>query len=111
MTVTNIVNIASALDVMAKRQPHTLAIVFPEGRDKKGRVSYTHYTFRQLAEESDYIARGLEMVGIRRGSHTVLMVKPSLEFFALTFALFKAGIVPVMIDPGIGTASLKTCIA
>jgi acyl-CoA synthetase (AMP-forming)/AMP-acid ligase II len=42
---------------------------------------------------------------------TVLMVKPSLEFFALTFALFKAGIVPVMIDPGLGVRQLKTCLA
>jgi acyl-CoA synthetase (AMP-forming)/AMP-acid ligase II len=110
MIVSDLVNIASSLDVMAERQPNTLAIVFPEGRDKQGRVSYTHYTYRQLAEESDIIARGLEMVGIRRGSRTVLMVKPSLEFFALTFALFSAGIVPVLIDPGIGIASLKACI-
>jgi acyl-CoA synthetase (AMP-forming)/AMP-acid ligase II len=42
---------------------------------------------------------------------TVLMVKPSLEFFALTFALFKAGIVPVMIDPGLGVKQLKACLA
>jgi acyl-CoA synthetase (AMP-forming)/AMP-acid ligase II len=29
----------------------------------------------------------------------------------LTFALFKAGIVPVLIDPGLGTRQLKTCLA
>jgi len=38
------------------------------------------------------------------------MVKPSLEFFALTFAIFKAGAVPVLIDPGIGIKNLKTCL-
>jgi acyl-CoA synthetase (AMP-forming)/AMP-acid ligase II len=38
------------------------------------------------------------------------MVPPSLEFFALFFALFKAGCVPVLIDPGIGLKPLKTCL-
>ena len=30
------------------------------------------------------------------------MVRPSLEFITLTFALFKAGAVIVLIDPGMG---------
>jgi acyl-coenzyme A synthetase/AMP-(fatty) acid ligase len=38
------------------------------------------------------------------------MVTPSPEFFALTFALFKIGAVPVLIDPGLGTKNLKRCI-
>ena len=39
------------------------------------------------------------------------MVPPSLEFFALTFALFKAGAVPVLIDPGMGVKNLGRCLA
>ena len=39
------------------------------------------------------------------------MVKPGLEFFALTFALFKAGAVPVLIDPGMGVKNLGRCLA
>jgi acyl-CoA synthetase (AMP-forming)/AMP-acid ligase II len=42
---------------------------------------------------------------------TVVMVPPSLEFFALTFALFKVGAVPVLIDPGMGVKNLGRCIA
>src|SRR5438094_563543 len=41
---------------------------------------------------------------------TVLMVKPSLEFFALTFALFKLGAVIVLIDPGMGAKNLGFCL-
>jgi len=104
-------NIASYLPMMAEKQPYTPAIVFPHGRDKNGRVSYTHYTFNQLDHESKCIARGLEKTGIGRGVRTVLMVSPSLEFFALTFAMFKVGAVPVMIDPGIGIKSIKECLA
>ena len=95
-------NIAIHLSRMALRQPHTLAVVVPDGREKGGRVRYTHMTYRQLDQDSDRIAHGLKAVGIARGTRTVVMVRPSLDFFSLIFALFKAGIVPVLIDPGIG---------
>ena len=39
------------------------------------------------------------------------MVPPSLDFFTLTFALFKVGAVPVLIDPGIGLHHLRGCLA
>ena len=97
---------------MAERQPYTAAVIFPHGRDRtSGRVVYTHWTFRQLDEESNLLANGLEATGIRRGMRTVLMVKPSLEFFALTFALFKIGAVPVLVDPGMGLKNLGKCLA
>ncbi len=38
------------------------------------------------------------------------MVPPSLEFYALTFALFKAGAVVVLIDPGMGVKNLGVCL-
>jgi olefin beta-lactone synthetase len=103
-------NIASMLPAMAATAPHRPAILFPAGRDARGKRLYSHYTFRQLDHDSDVLAAGLETLGIGRGVRTVLMVKPSLEFFALTFAIFKAGAVPVLIDPGIGPKVLKSCI-
>jgi olefin beta-lactone synthetase len=104
------VNVAAHLDTMAKGQPYTLAVVFPHGRDRQGRVSYTHFAYRQLNEECDRLAHGLQQIGIGRGVRTVLMVKPSLEFFALTFALFKLGAIPVLIDPGMGIRNLGQCL-
>ncbi len=104
-------NIAAALPKMARLQPQNLAVVFPAGLDGTGRRTYSRLTYRQLDEQSDAIARGLRAYGLSRGMRTVLMVKPSLEFFALTFALFKAGIVPVLIDPGLGVKQLKVCLA
>ena len=104
-------NIAAALVEMAARQPFAPAIYFPDGRDSAGKVRYTHYTYQQLDQQSDRVARGLELMGIGRGTRTVLMVKPSLDLFALTFGLFKAGVVPVMVDPGIGIKKLGACLA
>jgi acyl-CoA synthetase (AMP-forming)/AMP-acid ligase II len=38
------------------------------------------------------------------------MVRPTPEFFLLMFALFKAGVVPVLVDPGIDRRALKRCL-
>jgi acyl-CoA synthetase (AMP-forming)/AMP-acid ligase II len=107
----NPINIAASLPEMARRRPYAPAVVCPAGRDRAGRPCYTHRTFRQLDRESDVLARGLEALGIGQGVRTVLMVPPSQEFFALVFALFKAGAVPVLIDPGMGVKSLGRCLA
>jgi acyl-CoA synthetase (AMP-forming)/AMP-acid ligase II len=105
------VNVAAPLPAMARERPQTLAVVQPFGRDRHGRVRYRHYTFRELEAESNALARGLGRVGIGRGVRTVLMVRPGLEFSALTFALFKLGAVVVLIDPGMGTRDLGVCLA
>ena len=96
---------------MAEQQPDSLAVAFPSGRDGKGDVKYDRVSFRELNAESDLVASGLETIGISKGVRTVLMVEPSLEFFALTFAIFKTGAVPVMVDPGMGMENLKQCLA
>ncbi|GFO65693.1 fatty acid CoA ligase family protein [Geomonas paludis] len=103
MAETEFVNIAAHLPEMARRQPDTRAIIFPKGKRS--------LTFSELNGLSDKIARGLIANGIRSGVRTVLMVTPSPEFFALTFALFKVGAVPVLIDPGLGIKNLKQCFS
>lgn len=105
-----VTNIAATLSEVADTQPFAPAIYYPDGRDRTGRRRYVHYTFRQLDEASDVIAAGLRAYGIGKGTRAALMVTPSLEFFALTFGIFKAGAAPVMIDPGIGLPALKTCL-
>ncbi len=95
---------------MARRQPHTPAVVVPEGRNRAGKVRYSHFTYRQLDEDSERIARGLHREGFGPGTRAAVMVRPGLDFFAIVFAVFKAGVVPVMIDPGIGIKSLGKCL-
>lgn len=103
MTNTDIVNISRPLTEMARQQPDTAAIIFPQdGRSM---------TFRELDNDSDRIAIGLGRIGIVRGTRVALLVPPSPELFSLTFALFKAGAVPVFIDPGIGARNMKGCLA
>ena len=95
-------NIAAALPAMAARQPETLAIAWPDGRG-----GFCECTFRELDEDSSRLATALVDYGLVRGTRTVVMVPPSFDLFTLTFGLFKAGIVPVMVDPGMGLENLK----
>jgi len=106
---TNFVNIASYLNRVAETQPYQRAVVYPAGRDKNGRIAYSHLTFLQLDRESDYLAYGLEAAGVTRGIRTALMVKPSIEFFSLIFAIFKTGAIPVVVDPGMGIRRMASC--
>ncbi len=110
MSTPSPANIAAHLPARAAERPQSLAVVQPRGRDRLGRFRYRHFTFRELDAETDRLAAGLESVGIGRGVRTVLMTPPSLEFYALTFALFKAGAVVVLIDPGMGVKNLGVCL-
>jgi acyl-CoA synthetase (AMP-forming)/AMP-acid ligase II len=104
------VNVAHYLRTMARVQPYRRAVVYPATRDRNGRVAYSHLTFRQLDRESDCFAHGLIQAGITRGTRTIVMLRPALEFFALTFAMFKVGAVPVMVDPGMGLRRMLSCL-
>jgi acyl-CoA synthetase (AMP-forming)/AMP-acid ligase II len=107
----SVVNIATHLTEMAARVPHQAAIHCATGGNPGDVGSYRSMTFAELDDDSSVIASGLAEVGIGRGTRVALMVKPGIDLFALTFALFKAGAVPVMIDPGIGLKNLKACLA
>ncbi|MBL8812036.1 MAG: AMP-binding protein [Planctomycetaceae bacterium] len=103
-------NIADRLRISAQKVPHQRAVVFPEARDSCGRVAWTHLTFAELDAEADQIASGLIDLGVRPGHRLVLMVRPSLEFIALTFGVFRSGAVCTLIDPGMGRKSVLKCL-
>ena len=102
-------NVAAHLPAMARLQPDTPAIFIPLSNGQQP-TRYDQYTFAELDRESSRMAHALESIGIRRGVRTVLMVPPGFEFFALTFALFKVGAIPVLVDPGMGVKNLKVCL-
>ncbi|MDE2406987.1 MAG: AMP-binding protein [Xanthomonadaceae bacterium] len=99
-------NIAAALPRLAREHPDQVAMRCP---GTGGRYAVA-LTYAQLDARSDAIAAGLAGRGIRRGTRTVVMVRPTPEFFLLMFALFKAGAVPVLVDPGIDKRALKQCL-
>ena len=103
------VNIARRLSRTAAQMPEALAVVMPRAR-KAGRRQYDTYTFAELEAESNRLASGLVAWGVTPGMRIALLVRPSMEFIALVFALFKAGAVIVLVDPGMGRKNLLGCL-
>ncbi len=96
----DIKNISSLISELAAAMPDRPAII-----DGARKIS-----FRELDAEITLLAAGLSGAGIKPGLRVALMVPPSIEFVALTFALFRAGAVIVLIDPGIGLANMRACL-
>lgn len=107
--MSDTVNISHWLRENSIKYPYKRAVIYPSSRDSNGRILYSQITFAQLDMESDYLAYGLRDAGIRRGTRTILMVKPGIDFFCTTFALFKIGAVPVVVDPGMGILRMVSC--
>lgn len=98
-------NIALALSEVAASQPERVAVitrVFGGARS---------WTFRELDETVSAYAHGLTGLGLTRADRVVLMVPPSMEFIALAYALFRLGVVVILIDPGMGYHNLLRCVA
>lgn len=103
-------NIASYMEERARTHPFQRAVAFPSGRDRAGRIAWTQLSFAELNRMSDAFARGLVKRGAKRGQRVSLLVKPSLEFIPLVFAVFKVGALPVLIDPGMGRKPFLACL-
>lgn len=94
-------NISALIAAQAAARPAQPAVIY------RGRA----VTFGELEADVALLAAGLRKAGIKPGMRAALMVTPSPEFVALTFALYRAGAVTVLIDPGIGLANMKRCLA
>lgn len=103
-------NIAHHLPRMATQVPDQKAVVITARRDKSGKAIYESLSFAQMEALSNRYASGLAAHGFTRGQRVLMMVRPGFDFIAITFALFKLGAVPVLIDPGMGIARMLDCI-
>ncbi len=110
VTAADSANIARYLPRMAAERPNQVAVVVGAGRNRARKVIYTRLSFAELNLASDRYAWGLAGVGIGRGVRVLLLVPAGLPLISLTFALFKVGAVPIMIDPAMGRQNLAHCI-
>lgn len=117
MGETPFLNVGTRLCVEAAASPEQVAIAEPlkrfgqVKRDAGGRAVYRSITFAELAARKDRIAANLRDAGLRPGMKLVLMVRPGIDFVTLVYALFQAGAVVMMIDPGMGLAKMIDCLA
>lgn len=103
-------NIAHRLIENAKLFPEQVAVTFPLFDKAANKYNYSSLTFKELDILSNKFAHSLAKFGLKRGDRTLLFLRPSLDFPAMTFALFKLGVVPIFIDPGMGRKNLLKCV-
>ena len=94
-------NIAFSLKCVAQNHPYQTAIT--ESRTD------TSISFKELDDESSNIASGLKQYGLKKGTRILLFLPFSIKFISTCFALFKAGAVPILIDPGLGKRNILKC--
>jgi acyl-CoA synthetase (AMP-forming)/AMP-acid ligase II len=112
-------NVTDQLAKFARTLPDFPAVISPhrQGSDKKGRLRgtsgtlYDTISFADLEADVGRIADGLAAWGVPKGARLVLLVKPGIEFVTLVFALLRAGMVIVLVDPGLGRRNLIRCLS
>lgn len=105
-----IVNVGLRLSETARQIPNGVGVVEPLAHDESGQRLYRQLSFLELDRETDSIAAGLQRMGIRPGMRIALMVRPGIDFISLVFAMFKVGVVTILIDPGMGRKNLAKCL-
>ena len=97
-------NIAGVFKQTVDSQRDRVALVALEGKQ------WRQWSYTEMGIGSDGFAFALAKQGVRQGDRVMLMVRPSMAFFCLTFALFQLGAVVILIDPGMGYKNLLRCI-
>ena len=98
-------NVCRFLAEMASAHPDKCALIEPHLGNPR------EWTFQEYGDLVAGAAQHLRQKGIGRGCRTLVMVRPGLELIVLVFALFQIGAIPVVIDPGMGVKSFRTCVA
>jgi acyl-CoA synthetase (AMP-forming)/AMP-acid ligase II len=92
---------------MASKRPDQLAIAAPQ---RRGSAQYNTLSFAELEADVVRVAAGLLALGFEPGQRVALLVRPGRDFIMLVFALLRAGVVPILIDPGMGKRHLVRCL-
>jgi acyl-CoA synthetase (AMP-forming)/AMP-acid ligase II len=111
--------VADRLRVMAAKMPSAIAVACPHGWSPgypKRRIGqsanvYATTTFADLDADASRLACGLLAWGVAPGTRLALLVRPGIEFITLVFALLRAGMVVVLVDPGLGRNKLIRCLS
>ncbi|MDG1139187.1 MAG: fatty acid CoA ligase family protein [Opitutales bacterium] len=97
-------NLVSHLAETAKRSPHQTAIF------SASKNNFTKRNFKELSEDVARCATYLQTKGLTKGQKALLFVKPGYELTVLAFSVIYLGVIPVIIDPGMGFRSVLSCI-
>ncbi len=95
-------NVAAYLQAAAKVRKDEPAVIMAATGES--------ISFFDLDWKSGAIAKGFAMDGINAGDRAVVMVRPGIDLILVMWACFKAGVIPVLIDPGMGIGNFLGCV-
>ncbi len=112
------INVADRLTKFAAAMPDVTAVACPRRtspgyrnvRQGDSGTVYATTTFAELDSDATHLASGLLAWGVPPGTRLALFVRPGIEFVTLVFALLRAGMVIVLIDPGLRRRNLIRCL-
>lgn len=100
MIISSKNNITDYVFDFAKTNPEKPALLYPQ-----------KITYSEFCKTVEIFAFSFRKLGILKGTKTIVLVKPGVDLFAITFALFRIGAVPVLIDPGMGNRAMANALA
>lgn len=109
--IARVENVGQILSEAARAFPNVVAVAQSPRTPGQGRQSYPQMTFCELEGWATAIAAGFQQKGVPPGTRLALLVHPGIDFVALVFAMMKAGIVSILIDPGMGKRNLVRCLS
>jgi acyl-CoA synthetase (AMP-forming)/AMP-acid ligase II len=77
-----------------------------ESPDRKLFIDGNDTSFGEFCHIIDGYGALFGKCGVVAGSKCIVLISPSVNMFAVSFALFRMGAVPVMIDPGMGIKAM-----
>lgn len=104
-------NVSQQLTEMAAARPDQPAVAAAAGRGRGGEWRWHTITFAELDHHSDRLAAALHRMGAAPASRLALLVPAGPAFVVCVFGLLKAGVMVVLIDPGMGRRNLIRCLA
>lgn len=95
-------NFAMTLSARARAHPRKTALIEQGARRS--------ISFGDLESLANRYAHGLARQGVRRGDRALYLLRPSIDGYAVFYALLRLGAVPVLLDPRMGLRRLLACI-
>lgn len=97
-------NLVSHLAETARSIPDQLAIIPAQTKQ------FAPRTFAELYSDTSRCAEKLRNSGLQKGDKSLLFVRPGYDLIVLAFGMIHLGVVPIIIDPGMGIKSVLSCI-
>ncbi len=80
----------------------TAVISFRRGQEE-------HLTFGELEQQARQLAGGLRRAGLHPRDRVLVLTTPGPDLFVALFGLLLGGMVPVLVDPGLGLGRMLDC--